>query len=62
LKQIKQAEILTLQGIVVLTKEFNLSEEIRMDMPIDLKGLYILKITDNEGKTYSKKMIVRSRK
>jgi uncharacterized repeat protein (TIGR01451 family) len=61
LKQIKQAEILTLQGIVVLNKEFDLSEEIKIDMPIDFKGFYILKITDNEGKTYVKKMIVRNR-
>ncbi len=61
MKQIKSAEVLTLQGNVVLSKDFGFSEEIRMDMPIEFKGLYILKITDTEGKTYVRKMVVRSR-
>ena len=60
-KKINSAEILTLQGNVVLSKEFNSLEEIRIDMPLELKGLYILKVTDTEGKTYVRKMVVRYR-
>lgn len=60
-KNISHAEVLTLQGNIVLSKEFNATEEIRIDMPIDFKGLYILKIVDTEGKTYIRKMAVRSK-
>jgi hypothetical protein len=60
-KQISHAEVLTLQGNMVLSKDFNAMEEIRIDMPIDFKGLYILKIVDSEGKVYIRKMAVRSK-
>lgn len=60
-KQLVKAEIVTLQGNTVLTKVFSPNEAVRIDMPLALRGLYLLKVTDTEGATYTKKMAVRYR-
>lgn len=60
-KQLVKAEIVTLQGNTVLTKVFSPNEEVRIDLPLALRGLYLLKVTDTEGGTYVKKMAVRYR-
>ncbi|TRX39464.1 FG-GAP-like repeat-containing protein [Flavobacterium restrictum] len=60
-KLIAKAAILTLQGIPVLEQHFANEEEIRIDLPIQLSGIYILKITDTENKSYIQKMIVKER-
>jgi uncharacterized repeat protein (TIGR01451 family) len=60
-KKIIKAEIATLQGLTVMTQEFNAVEEIRINLPIEYKGLYLVKITDSDGKSYSRKMLVRYR-
>jgi uncharacterized repeat protein (TIGR01451 family) len=60
-KLITKAEIVSMQGITVLTKEFDNQEEIRIDLPIDLRGIYLIKITDSEDKNYIKKIIIKDR-
>lgn len=60
-KLITKAEIVSMQGITVLTKRFDNQEEIRIDLPIDLRGFYLIKMTDSENKNYIKKIIIRDR-
>ncbi|WP_162071742.1 FG-GAP-like repeat-containing protein [Chryseobacterium fistulae] len=58
-KKINKAEIFDYQGHNVLNKEAKSVEELKIDLPMEIKGVYLLKVTDSEGKTYSKKMMVR---
>lgn len=60
-KQITKAEILTMEGLPILVKEFNSLEEVRIDLPSEIRGIYLLKITDTENKNYTRKMLVRFR-
>lgn len=60
-KLITKAEIISLQGITVLEKEFDKQEEIRIALPIDLRGVYLIKITDSEDENYIKKIIINDR-
>jgi len=60
-KLITKAEIISLQGITVLSQEFDKQEEIRIDLPIDLRGFYLIKMTDSENISYTKKIIIRDR-
>lgn len=57
-KLVSKASIITLQGNVVLEKLFNGEEEIRIDLPIQYQGVYIMKITDSDGKDYFEKLTV----
>lgn len=60
-KLITKAEIISLQGITILEKEFDKQEEIRIALPIDLRGVYLIKITDSEDENYIKKIIINDR-
>lgn len=60
-KQIVKAEIFTMGGTSVLEKNFNSLEEIKIDLPLQFKGIYLLKVTDSENKSYTMKMLVRVR-
>jgi hypothetical protein len=42
-------------------KNFSPSEEVRIDLPLQIKGYYLLKVTDSENKSYTKKMVVKYR-
>ena len=44
-----------------MTQEFNSLEEIRINLPVEYKGLYLVRITDTDGKNYTRKMLVRYR-
>ncbi|OYU85536.1 MAG: hypothetical protein CFE24_01140 [Flavobacterium sp. BFFFF2] len=57
-KEITNLEVITLEGVTILSKTFEPTEEVRMDLPTDLKGFYLLKITDSEGNSHIKKMLV----
>ncbi len=61
-KQIIKADVFDLNGVIILEKKFNASEEVRVDLPLEIKGYYILKVTDSENKSYTKKMLVKFRK
>jgi hypothetical protein len=58
-KLITKAETISLHGITFLVKKFDKQEEIRIDLPIDLRGVYLIKITDSEDKIYIKKLIIK---
>ena len=58
-KKITKAEIITLQGLTVMTTYFNAEEEVRINLPTDYKGIYLVRITDTDGLTYVRKMMVR---
>ena len=60
-KQIIKADIVDVNGVRILQKDFNPSEEVRIDLPVLMKGYYLLKVTDSENKSYTKKMLVRFR-
>lgn len=60
-KQITKAEIFTMEGLPILVKEFNSLEEVKIDLPTEIRGVYLLKITDTENKNYIRKMLVRYR-
>ncbi|MCS4302422.1 FG-GAP-like repeat-containing protein [Chryseobacterium sp. BIGb0232] len=58
-KQIVKADVFDLNGIRVLEKNFSPSEEVRIDLPLEIKGYYLLRVTDSENKAYTKKMLVK---
>lgn len=60
-KLISKAEIISLQGMTVLTRDFEKQEEIRIDLPLELRGFYIIKITDSDHKSYIKKLLIKDR-
>ena len=60
-KKITKAEIITLQGLTVMTAYFNALDEVRMNLPTEYKGIYLVRITDTDGLTYVRKMMVKCR-
>lgn len=60
-KQISSVEILNLNGRIVIDKKFEKEEEVRIDLPLQIQGLFLVKIKDSEGNGYLQKMIVRDR-
>lgn len=60
-KQITKAEVFTMEGLSILVQSFDALEEIRINLPVELKGMYLVKITDTEGESYTRKMLVRFR-
>lgn len=58
-KQIVKADVFDLNGIRVLENNFSPSEEVRIDLPLEIKGYYLLRVTDSENKAYTKKMLVK---
>ncbi|WP_317169748.1 T9SS type A sorting domain-containing protein [Chryseobacterium sp. C3] len=50
-----------MNGVLILEKNFSASEEVRIDLPLQIKGYYLLKVTDSDNKAYTKKMIVKFR-
>ena len=58
-KKITKAEIITLQGLTVMTAHFDALDEIRMNLPTDFKGIYLVRITDTDGVNYMRKMMVK---
>ena len=58
-KQIVKADVFDLNGVRVLEKNFSPSEEVRIDLPLEIKGYYLLKVTDSENKSYTRKMLVK---
>ena len=53
-KVVRRVDILDLGGRVVLSKTFNSAEELRLNIPIVLNGMYMVKVTDSENEAYSK--------
>lgn len=60
-KKIIRAEVIDINGVLILEKNFSPSEEVRIDLPLQIKGYYLLKVTDSENKSYTKKMVVKYR-
>ncbi|MBL7880843.1 MAG: T9SS type A sorting domain-containing protein, partial [Chryseobacterium gambrini] len=60
-KKIIKAEVIDVNGVLILEKNFSASEEVRIDLPLQIKGYYLLKVTDSDNKAYTKKMIVKFR-
>ncbi|KQK25088.1 hypothetical protein AR438_13225 [Chryseobacterium aquaticum] len=60
-KKIIKAEVIDVSGVLILEKNFSASEEVRIDLPLQIKGYYLLKVTDSDNKAYTKKMIVKFR-
>lgn len=58
-KKIIKAEVIDVNGVLILEKNFSASEEVRIDLPLQIKGYYLLKVTDSDNKAYTKKMIVK---
>lgn len=58
-KKIIKAEVIDVNGVLILEKNFTPSEEVRIDLPLQIKGYYFLKVTDSDNKAYTKKMIVK---
>lgn len=58
-KKIIKAEVIDVNGVLILEKNFTPSEEVRIDLPLQIKGYYLLKVTDSDNKAYTKKMIVK---
>jgi hypothetical protein len=61
-KKITKAEIIDVNGVLILEKNFSPSEEVKIDLPLQIKGYYLLKVTDSDNKAYTKKMIVKFKK
>lgn len=60
-KKIVKAEVIDVNGVVILQKDFSPSEEVKIDLPLQVRGYYLLKVTDSDNKSYTKKMIVKFR-
>lgn len=58
-KKIIKAEVIDVNGVLILEKNFSPSEEVKIDLPLEIKGYYLLKVTDSDNKAYTKKMIVK---
>lgn len=58
-KQIVKADVFDLNGARVLEENFSPSDEVRIDLSLEIKGYYLLRVTDSENKAYTKKMLVK---
>lgn len=58
-KKIIKAEVIDVNGVLILEKNFSPSEEVKINLPLEIKGYYLLKVTDSDNKAYTKKMIVK---
>ncbi len=52
-KVVRRVDLLDLGGRVVLSKTFNSADELRLNIPIVLNGMYMVRITDSENVSYS---------
>lgn len=57
-KQIVLAELYDMTGKLILTKTFTPAGELRFDIPYINNGNYMLKVTDNEGQAYTRKILI----
>ncbi|SFW77754.1 FG-GAP-like repeat-containing protein [Chitinophaga sancti] len=57
-KYIRAVSLSNILGEVVFQKLFNPGDECRINLPVTLKGVVLLKVVDNDGDFYVKKILV----
>jgi len=57
-KKLISADLLDLTGRLILHKNFGGEQELRFDIPINLRGFCFVKLIDSEGSVYTKKIVL----
>ena len=58
-KRIRRVELVDLNGRTVLNKPLEEDAELRLELPAQARGLYLVKLTDSEGGVYTHKIFVQ---
>jgi len=58
-KTIRLVELYDIVGRRVLNRVFNPGDKTHIDLPMGLHGMYVVRVTDTEGKTYSSTLLVQ---
>lgn len=58
-KIITRIELIDMTGRSMLSRQFHSDAELRVDLPQQLRGVYLLKVLDSEGGVYTEKVVVR---
>ncbi|WPV66728.1 MULTISPECIES: T9SS type A sorting domain-containing protein [unclassified Chitinophaga] len=57
-KVVRAATLTNLEGQLLYQKLFTKGDEYRINIPVALRGMFILKLTDNDGEIHTKKILI----
>ncbi len=57
-REVRQFDMIDMNGRTLFSRQFHKGDEYRINIPVWLKGFYFIKLTDNQGVFYTRKIMI----